>query len=40
MGLNKEHQVELSTRTSTRTYMIKDLTIQKIMRISDSVNQF
>jgi len=40
MGLNGEHQVKWSTKTSTGTYMIEVLTIQRITRTPDPVNQF
>ena len=39
MGLNREHQVKLSTRTSIGTYMNQDPTIQKMTRTPDPVNQ-
>ncbi len=39
MGLKGEHQVKLSTRTSTGTYMNQDSTIQKITRTLGPVNQ-
>ena len=39
MGLKGEHQVKLSTRASTGTYMNQDPTIQKITRTLGPVNQ-
>ncbi len=39
MGLKGEHQVKMSTRTSTGTYMNQDPTIQKMTRTPDPVNQ-
>jgi len=39
MGLKGEHQVKLSTRTSTGTYRIQDPAIHKITRTPDPVNQ-
>ena len=39
MGLKGEHQVKLSTRASTGTYMNQDPTIHKMMRTPDPVNQ-
>jgi len=39
MGLKGEHQVKLSTRASTGTYINQDPTIQKITRTLGPVNQ-
>jgi len=40
MGLKGEHQVEMSTRAGTGTYMTEVLTILRITRSPDPVNQF
>jgi len=40
MGLEGEHQVKLSTRAGTGTYMTEVLTIQRLTRRPSPVNQF